>query len=219
MLKKVQESLKDLNLNDDENIISVDAFSFLPTCRGNRNNISYRKKNYDSDCVEPPPMLEKTKKTLLEMVSIDVVSSKMDGAFYRQTEWVVLVQTTLFLVQYENEMGSNSTIRYVNNVIRSLITAGKQIFSSFVNTCHRKLTIVFKEPSVEGLLFRDPSMKKINSKIVSICYGKSPDTGVILIVSAIVGFVLRIFNANSNGKEFNKSWTEAENIMTNNQYP
>ena len=72
-------------------------------------------------------------------------------------------------------------------------------------------------------------MKKINSKIVSRWYRKSTDTGVVLNFNAVVpkiylsrfvsGFVRRFFNACSNWEEINKSWAEAEKILTNNQYP
>ena len=236
-VKKAQETLKELNLDEYENIISLDVVSlFTSVPVANAITTLATEKMYDSDCVEPPPMLEKTFKTLLEMVSIHVLFSDMDGAFYRQTDGIARgspvapLLANNFLAQYHDELGSNSKIyfRYVDDVIWSLITGGKQILVGFISTCHRNLTFTLAEPSLDGLLFLDISMKKINSKIVSIWYRKSTDTCVILNFNAVVpktylsgltsGFVHRIFNACSNWEEFSKTWAEAEKTLTNNQY-
>ena len=182
-------------------------------------------------------MLENTFKTLLDMVSTDILFSDMDGAFYRQTDGVTMgspvapLLADIFLAQYDDELWSNSKIyfRNVDDVIRSLITGGKQILLDFVNTCHPNLTLTLEEPNLDRLLFFDLSMKKINSRIVSTWYRNSIDTGVILIFNAFVpkiylpgnvpGFVHRIFIACSNWEKFNRSWAESEKILTNNQYP
>ena len=76
--------------------------------------------------------------------------------------------------------------RYVDDVIRSLVTGGKQILLVFVNTCHRNLTFTLEEPSLDGLPFLDLSMRKINTEIVSTWYRKSTDIGVILNFNAVV---------------------------------
>ena len=93
--------------------------------------------------------------------------SDIDGAFYRQTDGVAIgspvapLLANIFLAQYDDEQGSNSKIyfRYVVYVIRSLITGGKQILLDFVNTCHRNLTFILEELSLDGLPFLDLSMK------------------------------------------------------------
>ena len=149
---------------------------------------------YDSVRVEPPPMLEDTFKTSLEMVSIDVLFSDMDKAFYRQTDGIATgspeapLLAYIFLAQYDDELGSSSMIyfRYVYDVIRSLLTGRKQILLDFVNICHRNITFTLEEASLDGLPFLDLSMKKINSKIVSTWYRKSTDTDVILNFNAVV---------------------------------
>ena len=117
----------------------------------------------------------------------------------------------------------------MDDVIRSLITSGKQIILDSVNTCHSNRTFNLEEPSLHGLPFRDLSMTKINSKNVSTWYRESTDTGVILnfnynvpmisLTRIVSGFVHRIFNACSNWEELSKSWAEPEKTITSNQYP
>ena len=129
------------------------------------NAITLATENmYDSDCLEPPAMLENTFKTLVEMDSNDVLISEMDGAFYRQKDGVAMgspeapLRTNIF---WPNKMTNCDPIhfRYVVDVIRSLITGGKQTFLDSVNTCHCNLTITVEEPSLDGLPFLVFSMK------------------------------------------------------------
>ena len=108
-VKKVQETLKDLNLADD-NIISLDVVSLFTNVSVAHAIALATEKMYDSDCVEPPPMLENTFKTLLDMVSTDILFSDMDGAFYRQTDGVTMgspvapLLADIFLAQYDDEL-------------------------------------------------------------------------------------------------------------------
>ena len=88
---------------------------------------------YDSDFVEPSPMLENTFKTLLERVSIDILFSDTDGAFNRQIDGVameslVAPQLAHFFCQYDDELGPNSKkyFRYVDDFIKSQRTGEKK---------------------------------------------------------------------------------------------
>ena len=74
-----------MNPDDNENINSLDVVSLFTNVPVANAVLVATEKMYDSDCVEPPPMLDNTFKTLLEMVSLDVLVSDMDGAFQRQT--------------------------------------------------------------------------------------------------------------------------------------
>ena len=107
-------------------------------------------------------MLEKTIKKLLEMESITVLFSDVDGAVCRQIDEGALkspaapLSAKYFLGQYDDELGSHSKIyfRYVDNVIRSLMTVGKQIFF-FANTCDRHFTFTLQEPITLSWSFHD----------------------------------------------------------------
>ena len=67
-VKKIQETMKHLKLDDDdddENIISLDMVSLFTNVPVANAITLHTEKMYDSDCVEPPPMLKNTFKTLL----------------------------------------------------------------------------------------------------------------------------------------------------------
>ena len=86
-VEKVQDKLKDLNLDDDENIISLHLTSFFTNMAAANAITLATEEMYESDCVEPPPSWVNTFKTLLEMVSIDVLFlTWMEPSIERQLE-------------------------------------------------------------------------------------------------------------------------------------
>ena len=122
-------------------------------------NLFYDRTNYSRPLVDKATFI-----TLLAMVSVNVLFVDKDGVFYRQCDGVAMgsvvgpLLANIFLSQFDDELSSYSKFffRYVDDIIRTLKTGGKNYLLDFLNSMHPNFKCTLEEVDpVTGLPFFD----------------------------------------------------------------
>lgn len=233
--KSVCDSLKDIKLDENHELISLDVSSLytnvpvteaISVCA----DLMYNGKN------PLPPVDKDTFITLATLASCDVVLATHDG-LYRQVDGLAMGSPPAphlangWMSQFDNTLQGTSSLytRYMDDI---LTENHKDLTSSRLsdaNSLHSNLRFTLERETNGGLSFLDMRVINNNGALESTWYTKPTDTGLIMNYHALApkkykhsvvsGFVHRIYRACSSWHNFHDSLEKAKTILLNNQYP
>ena len=233
--KSVCDSLKDIKLHENHELISLDVSSLytnvpvteaISVCA----DLMYNGKN------PLPPVDKDTFITLATLASCDVVLATHDG-LYRQVDGLAMGSPPAphlangWMSQFDNTLQGTSSLytRYMDDI---LTENHKDLTSSRLsdaNSLHSNLRFTLERETNGGLSFLDMRVINNNGALESTWYTKPTDTGLIMNYHALApkkykhsvvsGFVHRIYRACSSWHNFHDSLEKAKTILLNNQYP
>ena len=233
--KSVCDSLKDIKLDENHELISLDVSSLytnvpvteaISVCA----DLMYNGKN------PLPPVDKDTFITLATLSSCDVVLATHNG-LYRQVDGLAMGSPPAphlangWMSQFDNTLQGTSSLytRYMDDI---LTENHKDLTSSRLsdaNSLHSNLRFTLERETNGGLSFLDMRVINNNGALESTWYTKPTDTGLIMNYHALApkkykhsvvsGFVHRIYRACSSWHNFHDSLEKAKTILLNNQYP
>lgn len=234
--KKVADSLKEIELEEDEVMVSFDVSSLY-------TNVPVQEAiNVCSDLLfngdhELPPVDKETFKTLLELCTCNVVMKTHDG-FYRQTDGLAMgsppapLMANGWLAKYDPRIKENSKLyaRYMDDILKDMKRDKVQQKLAEINSYHPSLKFTIEEENEQSALpFLDMLIYRTGTSLHSTWYNKPTDTGLVMNYhalaptkykrSVVAGFVYRIHRACSSWKNFHSSLSKAKKVLEQNQYP
>ena len=233
--KRISETLKEINLEGDEELISFDVSSLY-------TNVSVQEAI--SDCTEllysgkytKPPVDEDTFKQLLEICSCNVLMLTNEG-YYRQKDGLAMgsppapLLANGWMSKFDKKIQGDAKMyfRYMDDILRDI--KGHDIEDKVleINELHPSLKFTHECETNSSIAFLDMMICRSESEVTSTWHTKPTDTGLTMNYhalapqkykrSAICGLVHRIHRACSTWKNFHESLTKAKMILDNNQYP
>ena len=226
--KSVCDSLKDIKLDENHELISLDVSSLytnvpvteaISVCA----DLMYNGKN------PLPPVDKDTFITLATLASCDVVLATHDG-LYRQVDGLAMGSPPAphlangWMSQFDNTLQGTSSLytRYMDDI---LTENHKDLTSSRLsdaNSLHSNLRFTLERETNGGLSFLDMRVINNNGALESTWYTKPTDTGLIMNYHALApkkykhsvvsGFVHRIYRACSSWHNFHDSLEKAKTI-------
>ena len=234
--KQVADSLKEVQLEDDEVIVSFDVSS-LYTNVPVQEAIDVCADLLYSGKHEVPPVDKETFKELLRLCTCNVVMKTHNG-FYRQTDGLAMgsppapLLANGWLSKYDPSIGENAKLyaRYMDDILRSIKRAEVQQKLAEINSYHPFLKFTIEEEDDQlALPFLDMLIYRLGTLLYSTWYNKPTDTGLVMNYhalaprrykqSVVAGFVYRIHRACSTWENFHASLEKAKRILERNQYP
>ena len=233
--KLICDSLKTVELGDDEEIISFDVSSLytnVPVIEA----IEHCADLLYSGKYELPPVDKETFITLLKLGTCDVVMLTHDG-YYRQTDGLAMgsppapLLANGWLSKFDPLIKGDATIyfRYMDDIVRNIRRTRIDGKLAEINLLHENLKFTI-EKEIDGKLpFLDMLLMRNGKTLSSTWYNKPTDTGLIMNYhalapkrykrSVVAGFVHRIYRACSSWALFHESLEKAKKILERNQYP
>ena len=234
--KKIADSLKNVQLDSDEVIVSFDVSS-LYTNVPVREAIDICADLLYSGDHELPPVDKATFKELLELCTCNVVMKTHDG-FYRQVDGLAMgsppapLIANAWLSRYDPLIRGDAKLyaRYMDDILRSIKRAEVRQKLAEINRYHPALKFTIEEENEHySLAFLDMLITRLGTLLSSTWYNKPTDTGLIMNYhalapriykrSVVAGFVHRIYRACSSWANFHSSLEKAKCILESNQYP
>ena len=233
--KMVNEQLKSVHLEDDEEIISFDVVSLytnVPVLEAINvcADLLYRSG------MKTPPVDKDTFIQLATIASCNVVMSTHDG-YYQQIDGLAMGSPPAphlangWMSQYDQIIQGEAKLytRYMDDILREIKHANADQKLAEINALHPNLAFTIERETEGRLPFLDMQVIHSGPQVSSTWYSKPTDTGLILNFhalapmrykrSVISGFVHRIFRACSTWKHFHASIQKAKSILEQNQYP
>ena len=234
--KTISDSLKDVQLEEDEEIISFDVSS-LYTNVPVTEAIEVCADLLYSGRYKQPPVDKETFIQLAQTSSCNVLMSTPEG-YMRQVDGLAMGSPPAphfangWLSQFDPIiMGEGCKLfsRYMDDIIMIIKRCRVEEKLSQINSLHPNLKFTC-EREVDGKLpFLDMMIINTNGRLSSTWYNKPTDTGLIMNFHALApkkykwsvvsGFVYRIYRACNNWEHLHTSLEKAKRILERNQYP
>ena len=233
--KAIADSLKDIHLDADEELVSFDVSSLytnvpvleaIDVC----TDLLYNGEHH------PPPVDRETFKILAQISSCNVVMSTHDG-YYKQTDGLAMGSPPAphlangWMNGYDSTIGEGARIyfRYMDDIIRDIKKDCITDKLNEINSMHPSLAFTIEREQDGSIPFLDMRIMNSNGYLTSTWYNKPTDTGLILNYHALApkrykrsvvsGFVHRIHRACSTWMHFHSSLEKAKRILEKKQYP
>ena len=232
------EKLKEIRLEEDEELISYDVVSMytnvpvheaIQICTDMLYNLTPDKR----------PNIEKdTFIQLCRTACCEVVMLTHDG-YYIQKEGLAMGSSPAphlangWLSQYEEAIKGDSKLyeRYMDDILKEEKKGNIALKLDEINDLHPKLRFTVereidgKLPVLDMMILHDHT----NGHLESTWYSKPTDTGLTMNYhalapkrykrSVVTGFVYRIYRSCSTWQHFHQSLEKAKRILEQNQYP
>ena len=233
--QSISESLKSVELEEDEVIVSFDVTS-LYTNVPVHEAIDICTELLFSGKYQLPPVNKNTFKTLLTISSSNVLMLAHDG-YYRQRDGLAMgippapPLANGWLSQYDPRIKGDAKLfsRYMDDIIRSILKDRIESKLLEINSIHTSLKFTIEKEQNASLPFLDMKIIRENGRLESTWYTKPTDTGLVMNFhslapmkykrSVVTGFVHRIFRSCSTWTNFQESMDRAKQILDKNQYP
>ena len=233
--KIVADSLGDIELNEDEIIVSFDVSS-LYTNVPVQEAIEHCTDLLFSGNHRKPPVDRETFQKLLTACTCDVIMSTSLG-FYRQVDGLAMgsppapLLANGWLSQFDSLIQGEATIyhRYIDDIVREIKKTNVQKKLDDINKLHPSLKFTMEEENDCSIPFLDLKIIRTDRKLASTWYTKPTDTGLTMNFhalaplkykrSTVIGLVHRIHRSCSTWKHFHSSIEKAKIILSKNQYP
>ena len=233
--KKIADSLNDIKLGADEEIVSFDVTSLytnvplteaIHTCA----DMLYNGIN------TAPPVSKQTFIRLAELSSCNVLMLTHKG-YVKQVDGLAMGSPPAphfangWLSKYDNTIKSDAKLyaRYMDDIIQNMPKNEINQKLEDINNLHPALKFTIERESEGQLPFLDMKILNVQGQLSSTWYNKPTDTGLIMNFhatapkrykrSVVSGFVHRIHRACSNWVNFHDSLEKAKKVLENNQYP
>ena len=231
--KTVRDSIKDIQIEDDEELVSFDVCS-LYTNVPVKEAIDVCTDLLFKQCIMP--IDRETFKTLAEIASCNVILSTHDG-FYQQIDGLAMGSPPAphlangWLSTFDSAIQGSSSLysRYMDDVFKKEKSVKVEDKLDEINTLHPSLTFTCEREKEGKLSHLDMEVIRKNKSLESTWYRKPTDTGLILNYhslapkrykrSIVSGFVHRIHRSCSNIQLFEESLEKAKKTLEMNQYP
>ena len=234
--KIIADSLNEINLADDEELVSFDVVSLytnVPVSEAINEctNLLYSGKY-------PKPSVDKeTFKKLLNICSRDVLMLTHDG-FYKQVDGLAMGSPPAPLLangwmhKFDDIVKEDAALfgRYMDDYLRNMKSSRVDEKLHELNNLHPNLKFTiereknFSLPFLDMLILHDP-----DGRLSSTWYCKKTDTGLLMNFhalapvkykrSVVTGIIHRIFRACSSWRLIHESFEKAKKVLENNQYP
>ena len=233
--KKISDQIKNLELNDDEEMVSFDV-SALYTNVPVKEAIEMAADRLYAGDLPVPPVDKETFVTLTELSSLDVVMSTHHG-YYRQVDGLAMGSppapylANIWLSHYDPTISDGARLyqRYMDDILTVICRNELAEKLAQINQLHGNLKFTSESESEGRLPFLDLCIVHRDNKVYTTWYTKPTDTGLIMNFHAVAprrykravvqGFVHRIFRACSSWEAFHESLTRAKQVLERNQYP
>lgn len=234
--KTISESLSDIHLQGDEELVSFDVTSLytnVPVYEAisDCTNLLY------SGRYKKPPVDINTFRKLLEICSCNVIMLTHDG-YYKQTDGLAMGSPPAPLLangwmhKFDNTVKGDSTLfaRYMDDILQNIKSIHVNDKLNEINDLHPSLKFTIEKESEGSLPFLDMRIHhNPDGSLASTWYCKKTDTGLLMNYhasapvkykrSVVSGMVHRIIRACSSWKFIHESLQKAKIILNNNQYP
>ena len=232
--KTISDKLKEIELADDEELISFDVSS-LYTNVPVLESIQWCAELLFRDGMKKPPVSKSTFIELAKIASCNVIMQTHDG-FYQQTDGLAMGSPPAphlangWMSKFDNEIRGDAKLfsRYMDDILREIKKNEIDQKLEEINCLHPNLSFTIEKEKDGTLPFLDMLIIHQGTQIQSTWYSKPTDTGLILNFhslapkrykrSVVSGFVHRIHRACSNWDLFHKSMEKAKAILERNQY-
>ena len=233
--KSISDSLKEIHMADDEELISFDVSS-LYTNVPVQEAINHCAELLYSGRYNKPPVSKETFIQLTNMCSCNVLMLTHDG-FYRQTDGLAMGSPPApnlangWLSKFDEKVKDDATLysRYMDDILRNIKTNKIDEKLTEINNYHPNLHFTIERESENCIPFLDMKIMHRGEKLTSTWYSKSTDTGLTMNFHALAptkykrsvvsGMIYRIHHACSTWKDFSESIQKAKIMLENNQYP
>ena len=231
--KTICDALKDVQLNEDESIISFDVTSLYT------NVPVVEAIERCADLLFKAVRISVDKETFIELAKIascNVVMATHNG-FYRQVDGLAMGSAPApflangWLSQFDPKIRDEAKLyyRYMDDIVREVRTEDIDSKLDEINSYHPSLKFTLEKETDNSLPFLDMQIIRKNCKLTSTWYTKPTDTGLIMNYhafapekykrSVVSGFVHRIYRSCSSWENFHTSLDRAKKILNQNQYP
>ena len=227
--KTVSDKLKEIHLEEDEELISFDVVSLytnVPVLEAINicADLLYRTG------MKTPPIDKDTFIQLATIASCNVVMSTHDG-YYQQTDGLAMGSPPAshlangWMSQYDQTIQGDAKLftRYMDDILREIKRTEAEQKLSEINALHPNLSFTIERETEGKLPFLDMQLIHSGPQVTSTWYSKPTDTGLILNFHALAlkrykrsvvsGFVHRIFRACSTWKNFHSGMRKAKTIL------
>ena len=235
---EICEKIKELRLEDDEELISYDVVSMytnvpvleaIQVCTDMLYNLKPDKR---------PKIDKDTFIQLCEIATCKVVMLTHNG-YYTQEEGLAMGSPPAphlangWLSQYDDSLKGDSKLyeRYMDDIIKEEKKENIALKLKESNDLHPKLSFTVERekngtlPVLDMMILHDHN----TGQLESTWYTKPSDTGLTMNFhalapkrykrSVVTGFVYRIYRACSTWQHFHQSLEKAKQILEQNQYP
>ena len=233
--KKICDSLKNVKLQPDEELVSFDVCSLytnvpVKEAIGVCADLLFNKHKIGL------PVDRETFVKLAEIASCNVIMSTHDG-FYEQIDGLAMGSPPAphlangWLSQFDPIIKGNASIyeRYMDDVFSSISRGKDEEKLKQINSLHKNLTFTKENEKDKKIAILDMCIFNNNGTLSSTWYTKPTDTGLVMNFhslapkkykrSVVSGFVHRIYRACSSWSAFHSSMEKAIKILEHNQYP
>lgn len=233
--KDIADSLNDIMLEEDEEVISFDVVSLY-------TNVPV--KEAISECADLlysgqhtlPPVDKSTFIELMQLCTCNVQMLTHDG-YYRQIDGLAMGSPPAPLVangwlsKRDPVIMENAKLkaRFMDDIIRSIKTSQIDHKMQEINSLHPSLKFTIERETNGELPFLDMLIQHCRGKLTSTWYTKPTDTGLIMNYhslapkkykrSVVSGLVHRIYRSCSTWENIHTSLAKAKFILEKNQYP
>ena len=233
--KKIADSLKDVKLEENEEIVSFDVTS-LYTNVPLTEAIHVCADMLYNGVNTAPPVSKQTFIRLAELSSCNVLMLTHKG-YVKQVDGLAMGSPPAphfangWLSKYDEVIKADAKLyaRYMDDIIQNMPTSEINQKLDDINNLHPSLKFTIERESDGQLPFLDMKILNVQGKLSSTWYNKPTDTGLIMNFhatapkrykrSVVSGFVHRIHRACSNWMNFHDSVEKAKKVLENNQYP
>ena len=232
--QSISDSLKDITLEDDEELISFDVAS-LYTNVPVEEAIKYCADLLYSGKYKKPPVSKETFIKLTTMCSCDVLMLTHKG-YYRQKDGLAMGSPPApylangWLSQYDDRVKGEAKIfaRYMDDILRDIKSTHIEEKLNEINGYHEKLKFTYDREIGGSIPFHDMEIIHSGDTSQSTWYTKTTDTGLTMNFhslapikykrSVVSGMVYRIHHACSTSENFKYSIEKAKSLLRRNEY-
>ena len=232
--KKVADSLKDIVLSEDEELISFDVTSLytnVPVIESIEYCADLLFKTVHMQFLDKETFI-----TLAKLSCCNVVFSTHNG-YYTQKDGLAMGSPPAphlangWLSKFDKTIQGDSALyeRYMDDIICSAKSDDIDVRLDMVNNLHPNLHFTFEKENASSIAFLDMLITNNRGSLSSKWFRKPTDTGLTLNYhalapkkykrSVVCSFVHRIYRASSSWLNFDNGLNEAMQILEKNQYP
>ena len=234
--KSISDSLKEIVLEEDEEVISFDVKSLYTNVPVKEAIQVCTELLYNMPEEKRPPVDRETFATLTEIASCNVIMLTHDG-YYKQKDGLAMGSPPAphlangWLSDKDGTIRGNAKLfaRYMDDIIREIKRAKIDKKLEEINSLHENLKFTIEREEKGTLPFLDMLIIHDKNRLSSTWYNKPTDTGLIMNFHALApkrykrsvvsGFVYRIHRACSSWRYFHESLEKAKRVLEHNQYP
>ena len=233
--QSISQSLKDIKLDDDEELISFDVVSLYTNVPVDEAITRCAELLYGGR-YQKPPVSKETFIKLTELCSLNVLMLTPRG-YYRQKDGLAMGSPPApylangWLSQFDDRIRGDAKVfgRYMDDVLRNIKVAQIESKSKEINDFHPNLKFTYEREDKGSIPFLDMRILHSGDKLTSTWYTKNTDTGLTMNYHAlapsrfkksnVTGMVHRIHRACSTPEHFKESLEKAKLLLRKNQYP